>query len=183
MTCPVQCRVCLHPRRTDIEAAIVSGRSVRSIAAEFGISRSSVNRHHLDKHINRTLQKAAGSPLCPPARREEIQALAQSEDLIRYLKGLLGKAVSILNQAESAGDLRTALHGIHEARASIETLAKITGEMNTGIMNQTINAGISPDDYNRTVSAVIKALEAYPEARHSVLTALQGIKVIECTIQ
>ena len=44
--------------------------------------------------------------------------------------GKLATALSILVQAEAAGDLRTALGAVREARGNLELLAKMLGLMN-----------------------------------------------------
>ncbi|WP_292417670.1 sporulation transcriptional regulator SpoIIID [Methanoregula sp.] len=176
-----QCTICSSPRRTDIEAAIVNGRTVRSIAEEFGVSKSTVHRHKNEGHICRTMQKAAGSPLCPDDKRGDIVAITQAEDMVKWTKGLLGKAVRILDAAEAEGDKRTALAGIREARASIETLYNLTNSVaGMNVRDLTVNQGVSPKEYSETISRVIRALEPYPDARIAVLAALEGMKVIEC---
>jgi len=174
------CTICSHARRTEIEAAIVSGRTVRSISEEFEIGKSIVHRHKAEGHILRTLKKATLSPCCPVDKRDEILALWQSDKLVEWLQNLLGKSVKILDQAEASGDLKTALSGIHEARQNVEAIAKITGTIQQGTLNQQINIGPSQEEMNKTISRVIQALEAYPEARQSVLAALdEGVKVID----
>ena len=40
-----KCSICIHERRAEIEAQIVSQVSVRDIAGRFGVSKSSVGRH------------------------------------------------------------------------------------------------------------------------------------------
>jgi hypothetical protein len=65
------------------------------------------------------------------AKTEEARQIAQGEDLLKWTKGILGKSVSYMNQAEAAGDLRTAISAIREARCCIELLGKVTGELST----------------------------------------------------
>ena len=50
--------------------------------------------------------------------------------MLDQVRGLQGKALAILTKAEAAGDLRTALGAIREARSSLELLAKMLGMMN-----------------------------------------------------
>ncbi len=42
------CTVCIHPKRDEIDAAILDDRSYRTIAAHFGISHLAVYRHKLN---------------------------------------------------------------------------------------------------------------------------------------
>ena len=176
-----QCTICRHPRRTDIEAALLAGRSTYSIGAEFQVSRSAVQRHKAEGHLSRTLKKATNSAIIPDAKRDEILALVQTDEMVKWLKSLLAKSVRILNTAEESGDLKTALAGIHEARANIVALQQVaTGMAQVGTLNQQVNVGLSPDEYQKTVSRIIRALEPFPDARIAVLAALEGMKVIEC---
>ena len=78
----------------------------------------SVHRHQDNGHIPASIAKA-----------EEAKEIAKGDDLLRYVKGILGKAVSYMNQAEAAGDLRTACSAVREARGCIELLGKVTGEL------------------------------------------------------
>jgi transposase-like protein len=42
---PRTCTICSHPDRDAVEHAIVSGGSIRRIAAQFGLTPTSVRRH------------------------------------------------------------------------------------------------------------------------------------------
>ena len=50
--------------------------------------------------------------------------------MLDQVRSLQGKALAILVQAEAAGDLRTALGAVREARGNLELFAKILGLMN-----------------------------------------------------
>ena len=39
------CTVCIHPARSDIDAALETGQPFREIAATYSISKSALNRH------------------------------------------------------------------------------------------------------------------------------------------
>jgi FixJ family two-component response regulator len=51
------CTICPHPRRLEIERAIIAGGALRFIASRKGVSPSSI-RSHRDSHLRTTLQKA-----------------------------------------------------------------------------------------------------------------------------
>ena len=111
------CTVCTHPRRDEIEAAIIEGRSYRVIAEEFGLKKDAVRRHALNHLRKDLIEKAA-----------EVEA-RYADDLLHRLLGYLTDAEDLLERAEEAGDLRTALNGVKEARASLELLARLRGEL------------------------------------------------------
>lgn len=55
--------------------------------------------------------------------------MAQADDLLAEVVGLQNRAVSILDRAEKAGQLQTALNGIREARRCLKLLAQLQGEL------------------------------------------------------
>jgi hypothetical protein len=94
----------------------------------------SLHRHQKAGHIPATIAKS-----------EEAKQIAQGEDLLRYTKGLLGRTISYMNQAEAAGDLRTAISAVREARGCVELLGKVTGELCTNAQTAVqINTTVKP---------------------------------------
>ena len=155
---PRRCSVCAHPDRADIDSALVSGEPYRSIAKRFGASESAVYRHQQD-HLPTRLAKA-----------KEAEEVSKADDLLRQLKALQGKTLSLLLKAESAGDLRTALAGIREARGNLELLAKLYGELDE---RPQVNLYLAPE-WLEVRALIVGALEPHEEARESVLRALEG---------
>jgi len=80
--------------------------------------------------------------------------------------------LSILAKAEQAGDLRTALQGVREAKGCLELLARLQGELQE---QATVNILINPQWLSlRTV--ILEALDRYPEARQAVARALREVE-------
>lgn len=104
-----QCTACTHPEREALDRDIVAGVSLRNIAAQYGLSLSAVARHRRE-HVAADLERAG---------------LDRAEALAGHLRELYTRAVEILDQAEAAGDLRTALAAIAQARASLEAVARL----------------------------------------------------------
>ena len=89
--------------------------------------------------------------------------------MLSQVKHLQTRALTILDKAEGAGELRTALGAIREARGNLELLAKLLGELD----ERPVNVIISPEWLElRTV--IVGALEPYSEARGAVLEAIEG---------
>lgn len=137
----------------------MDGVTYRTIADRFGLSETSLKRHkadHLPGHV--ATAKAAAQ-------------VADADDLLGQLQALRTKAVGILEAAEQMGDYRTAIAGIREARACIETLMEIEGELDR---RNVVNIVVNPAWIEiRTV--IIGALEPYPDAQQTVAGALVAI--------
>ena len=114
---PRRCTVCDHPERHSIDETLVSGAPYRSVAKRFELSESAVYRHKTE-HVPAHLLKA-----------REVEDVAQADDLLEQVRHLQAHALDILERAEEAGDLRSALAAISQARANLELLGKLAGEL------------------------------------------------------
>jgi len=153
------CTVCKHPKRDEIDRLLApTDANFAAISRQFaGLSEDALKRHK-ESHISKLLSKA-----------EDIKEAAKADNLLEDIKSLREKATIILEKAEKAGDLKTALLGIREARGCIELLAKVEGQLKDGPQITIIN---NPEWVElRTV--IIKALEPYQDAREAVLHAIR----------
>jgi transposase-like protein len=151
--------VCDHPESYGIDEALVGGAPYRSVAKRFGLSESSVYRHKTE-HLPAQLLKA-----------KEVEEVAQADDLLDQVKNLQTHALGILERAEKAGDLRTALAAISQARGNLELLGKLAGELDE---RPVVNLNVSPEWLElRTV--IVGALEPHPAAHSAVLRALESM--------
>ena len=110
------CTVCTHPARSEIDRALISQSSYRSVAKRFGVSQPATFRHR--QHMPATLVKA-----------QEAQEIAQADSLVDELRGLATKARTLTAQAEESGDIRTALMGLREIGRILELRARVAGEI------------------------------------------------------
>jgi len=157
---PRTCTVCQHPQLAEINKALMDRESYRSIAQRFAASPDAMYRHKVE-HMPAAVVKA-----------HEAKEVAQADDLLAQLKGLRSKAVGILLAAEQAGDLRTALLAIREARACLETLLEVEGELNRRPqVNLTISA-----EWVEVRAVLMQALASYPDARAAVGQALLEVQ-------
>jgi hypothetical protein len=78
----------------------------------------------------------------------------------------------LLAKASAAGDYRTALMGIREARACIETLLEVEGELDR---RPAVNILLAPQ-WLVVRNALMLALRPYPEAASAVATALHSVE-------
>jgi hypothetical protein len=157
---PRVCTICTHPDRAEIDRALVSGEALRGIARRFAASEDACFRHrsdHLPAHV--ATAKAAAD-------------VAQADDLLSQVRDLHRLALHLLARASAAGDLRTALAGVREARACIETLLEVEGELDR---RPQVNVLIAPE-WVMVRSALLEALAPYPEARAAVAGRLVALE-------
>ena len=155
---PRRCTVCDHPESHSIDEALVGGAPYRSVAKRFGLSESAVYRHKIE-HLPAQLLKA----------REAVEA-ARADDLLEQVRNLQTHALSILERAENAGDLRTALAAISQARGNLELLGKLAGELDE---RPVVNLNVSTE-WLELRAVIVGALEPHTEARGAVLQAIEG---------
>src|SRR3712207_5636594 len=144
---PQRCTVCDHPHRGEIDLALVGDRAAkRRIASQHGLTERAV-RNHKANHLHQTLAKS-----------QDAQEVAQADDLLRQMRALQAKTLSILLRADRTGDLRTALAAIREARGNLELLASLVGELDE---RPEVNILLSTD-WSATRTALMEALAPFP---------------------
>jgi len=116
------CSVCRHEERLRIEAAVLDGRTLHTVADEYGLHKTQLWRH-MNKHLPRAIELAQTEM---NAKRDAdllcgMTALEQVQDLQK-------RTMHILSDAESAGDRVGALRAIRELRSLTEFVGRLTGE-------------------------------------------------------
>jgi len=156
---PRRCTVCDHPQKHGIDQALVTGAPYRSVARQFELSESSVYRHKID-HLPVHLLRA-----------KEVEEVARADDLLDQVRNLQTHALDILERAEKAGDLRTALAAISQARGNLELLGKLAGELDE---RPVVNLNVS-SEWQELRTVIVGALEPHPAAHKAVLRALESV--------
>src|SRR5215208_3827621 len=154
---PRRCTVCDHLEKHGIDETLVTGAPYRSVAKRFERSDSAVYRHKTE-HLPAHLLKA-----------KEVEEAARADDLLDQVRNLQAHALDILGRAEKAGDLRTALAAISQARGNLELLGKLAGELDE---RPVVNLNVSPQ-WLELRTLIVGALEPYSEARGAVLRAIE----------
>ena len=108
------CTICLHPDRDLINRGLIDREPLHSLAVQYGTSVASLFRHKASD-IPAALMKA-----------EEALEVAGADALISQLKDLRAKAETVWASAEQAGDRKSMLGSIREARSTLELLWKVT---------------------------------------------------------
>ncbi len=152
-----RCKVCRSPNEHDVNVALVSGEAVRSIAARFGHSKSSLLRHYHDC-LPRSLIIA-----------QQTKKLTESEFILAEICRMVGDAKRILALAEKAGDLRTALSAVRELRGLYEVMSRSAVPQSNP--SAQVNVLVAPDILALR-QTLLQALDPFPEARTVVAQAL-----------
>lgn len=157
------CYVCNHPERELIEKMMIGGVSFRTLAEKFPPGSRMTFQRHKARHLPKQLIQGT---------REHEAAMADS--LLVRIEGLYDKALRIMAAAEADKKYSPAIAAIKEARSSLELVARMVGELKTGV---SINV-VYNQEFVQIRQEIVQALRPYPEARRAVLKALEDAEVI-----
>lgn len=159
---PAHCVTCEHPEREAIDRAIVVGETLRSLASRYGMHRTSLARH-AQAHLSPALVKVL-------TEREE----AGPRTVLERLEELHTEVRSILDAAKEGGKASVSLAAVRELRGILDTIARITGELNERPQVAVFNLSTSPE-WAEVRAALAQSLAPYPEARAAVGRALASL--------
>ena len=158
---PRVCTACASPKRHEIDRALLNREGFAAIARESGVSEDAVKRHKDGGHV---IQAIAPAPAA-------VQ-VAQAEDLLAQVRALRSKAMGLLIKAEAAGDYRTALAGVKEARACLELLLEVEGELDR---RPNVQVLVAAPAWIAMRTAIKAALARHPHARADVADAIRAL--------
>jgi hypothetical protein len=150
------CSICTHPRRGEIDAALIQGSSSRDVGGRFGCSKSAVARHAKD-HIAKTIAAA-----------QQALEISHGGNLTEQIRSAKEEVHAVLDAARGK-DPKIVLAAVGKLQGLLELLAKIDGKLQDGV---TINLSSSPE-WSRTREIILQALAPFPDARIAVASALQ----------
>lgn len=158
------CTICNHEDREAIDAMIVGGAPNRAVARNDwpggAVSKDAVLRHrssHISSGVARVMaEREAAGPRSALDRMEELYTEARE----------------LLASAREDGKASLQLGAIRELRGIVETLAKITGELDERTQVQVLNLSTNPD-FVAMLGTLMDALGPYPEVREVVARRLE----------
>ncbi len=156
---PRRCTICTHNSRAKIDRALVVRERFRTIADQFGVSKSALLRHS-DDHLPAALVNA-----------QAAAEAAQADALLAQVVDLRDKALGVLDTAQGSDDLRAAIGAIREARGCVELLAKLAGQLKDA---PTVNILVSSEWQGRQ-AVILEALGPHAAARLAVAEALATV--------
>lgn len=142
-----RCTICTHPDLTAINHALDQGIPMAQIAAAKGVAESSLGRHRV-RHTGRQ----EPTHIDPSDLLADLMAAKDRAEQIAYDPRL---------------DPSDQLMALREVRQASETIAKLTGAY-----TQADPKAMLPM-WARIRTALLSALERYPEAREAVIIALE----------
>jgi hypothetical protein len=170
-----KCSVCVHSNRAEIELALARRLGLKTLAKRYGLSPPALSRHtknHMPPQLKKTLAATARRPSeldLDNLRKDE------SEGLLQTALNLRARMYSQLDQAEEQGDLRAAASLDDRILDSLTFTAKLLGDLSTHSQT-TINQLVVSPQYLELRSALIRALQPFPDARKAVSRVLRGLE-------
>ncbi|MCP1915910.1 hypothetical protein J2R96_008390 [Bradyrhizobium elkanii] len=172
-----RCQVCRHPERWRIELLRAGGASLDSLADKFSVDRDAIWRHW-SKHVS---DETKATYLCGPAQLAGLGEKAASEgdsvlDHLKMVRVVLSGQLAAMNEA---GDGRGVAYVAGRLTSTLETIARVTGELGTMAqsINITNNVAVLAEHpaFLRMQATMLKALAPFPDARASVVAALRDL--------
>ena len=154
---PRTCTICAHEDRSEIDRALVGSKSLRHIAARFGISTGALQRHN-HEHVPGRLLKA-----------RDAEELTHADALKAELEYVKADVERLKTKAEKAEDYKTALMACDRALKALELQAKLAQLIDE---RPQVNLHLSAE-WMHLRGAIVTTLEPFPEAREAILRALE----------
>jgi hypothetical protein len=171
------CTICRNDERWRIELLRASGVGLDAIAAKFNVSRDAVHRHWT-LHVTPEMK---ANYLCGPAQLSQLaeKAAHEGDSVLDHLRMVRTVLTGQLAAMSEAGDGRGAAYVAGRLTATLETIARITGEMGElarSTININGNVSIMNNPQFATVHAtLLRALAPFPDARGAVVLALRDL--------
>jgi len=154
------CTICTHLDRQQIDLELTGGSTLAAIATKHGVSRDSLARHK-GRHVTPALVRLA----------QQRQADASAVTVAERLEEVVLQAKRLLAKAERKGALVAGAQLLGQLRQTLETLAKISGELNDRPTVNVLNVVADPS-WQQLRAVILGALAPYPAARLAVASAL-----------
>lgn len=173
------CQVCQHEERWRIELLRAGGATLDSLATKFNVTRDSIHRHYR-LHVSNELK---ASYLAGPMQLEELAAKAADTgvSVLDHLQMVRTVLAGHLVAVTEAGDGRSAAYIAGRLTATLETIARVSGELGdlakSTTFNITNNIAVLSEHpaFMKVQATILRALAEHPEARASVVAALRTL--------
>jgi hypothetical protein len=155
---PRVCTICTDERVEAINLDLVRREPFRHIASRFDVGYKALHRHAHD-HLPALLVKA-----------HEAEEKAEADALLSRVEVLHSRTLAVLEAAEGTEDHRLALAAIREARGNLQLIGEVSKQLDR---QPVVNLNLSAE-WLEIRAVIVGALDGFPEARESLLSALDG---------
>jgi hypothetical protein len=174
-----RCQICRHEERWRIELLRAGGASLDSLATKFSVDRDAIWRHW-NRHVSAEMK--AGY-LAGAVQLQELAAKAADTggSVLDHLHAVRTVLMGHLASATEAGDGRAAAYIAGRLTATLETIAKISGELGdlarSTTYNITNNVAVLAEHpaFAKLQATMLRALAPFPDARAAVVGALRDL--------
>jgi hypothetical protein len=122
------CSLCSHPRRAEIDAALLGGLSTAAVAKKYGGQQTTFARHlrnHIKPHLH-AIARAAGPVLLPPTPQAQAATLIPTLGaVLADLGHTVDRLKALADDAERDGGLGMRAVSLRELRAGLTDTAKL----------------------------------------------------------
>lgn len=173
-----RCQVCRHDERWRIELLRAGGASLDSLAGKFGIHRDAIHRHYRD-HVSSEMK---ASYLAGPVQLQDLatKAAEQGSSVLDHLHAVRVILMGHLASVTEAGDGRAAAYIAGRLTATLESIARVSGELGDLAKSTTFhvtNIALVNEHpaFMKVQATIMRALSEHPEARAAVVVALREL--------
>lgn len=157
------CTVCRHRYRAQIDRQLAQGTATRTLAAEYGLSKSSVAKHKIDCAgvVSPTLEE----------RREPSRATVHSarlpdrDQLGEMLLGLHARLDAIATRCEDEGASALSISAIDKMRLQLADVASLQGFSRGGSdrsVHVNVGVNVSAQDIGASIAQHLSGLSVEP---------------------
>ena len=169
-----RCSICAHPNHAQIDALLISGTSIRDIAGQYHLSKSSVSRHKKEHLGGIPAAVAADKKVRSAVDIAKSHAIreAQGVDVFRRrFEELRAKVDDRLGKAEIANDDDIIVKYLREARGLLDLESKVVLQI-LGLKDNETDR-LTDENLQAFLATVLAALKPFPAALQAVQEAVQ----------
>lgn len=191
---PRPCGPCGDKQRNELDRRLlemeITGETFRGLSREFGYSEDALSRHrsnHLVIDLSEAKQAVEKAKEEAKQREAEVAKAATLADLkekavnsmsarlenaanfLDQLREIRDKAADLLDQAESAQDMKASGVFLRELREQIRLMAELEGRL-----PQAQVTIVNNPEWIELRTVIVQALDDYPQAKDAVVNAIRG---------
>lgn len=156
------CAACTHDEREDIDVRLAQGDSFVTISAMFGVARAVLEAHKKD-HLRQVAVRIRSDPSSILLDLERAERAAWT--VVAMAEGIMdSEKEGVYLRKPDPSLMLKALAEVRESKVSQVKMAKELAMFQKDVVTR--------QKFNEMVEAVLKALEAFPEAHEAVEAAL-----------